>query len=385
MDDMKRMKRYERLWQPLYHVAKWYILKKFKIQAETMKLPGPALIICNHVSNWDPLLVGLCFPKDQVSFVASEHLFRRGFVSGLIRFIVCIIARPKASGSTQTVVTCLKYLRSGHSVGLFAEGDATWNGITQPVFSATGKLAKNSGAYLVTMRSKGLYLADPRWSPNLRWGDCSIGAVKIYSPEELREMTAEEVTDAINRDIHEDTWEEQRGEPVSYTSEAGLTTRLESGLFLCPMCHHIGRMKGKGDVFACSCGMQARMLPTGFLTDGSPFETIAEWDAYQFDVLLKGVYKKEKDCLFSDEGAVLSEIERDRHRNKVLDRGRLRCLEDRIVIGDTEFLYAMIDDMSMVQTDVLLFTHQHHYYETTLPKGCCLRKYLAVWKEKHTA
>jgi 1-acyl-sn-glycerol-3-phosphate acyltransferase len=45
---------------------------------------GPVIIASNHISNWDPILVGLgC--RREVHFMAKEELFRNPFLSALIR------------------------------------------------------------------------------------------------------------------------------------------------------------------------------------------------------------------------------------------------------------------------------------------------------------
>lgn len=378
---MKHPKRYRRFWHNVYPFASRLLHHKFDMSAETLNLPGPALIICNHVSNWDPLFVGFCFPQDQLSFVASEHLLRQGLVTKVLQSIVSIIARPKASGSTQTVITCMKELKAGNSVCLFAEGDATWNGVTQEVFPATGKMARATGAYLVTMRSERLYLADPRWAHNLRKAPFSIGPVHVYSPEELKAMEPSEITDAINHDIFYDIWEEQRREPVKISTKKR-ADRLESALFMCPGCHGISTLKGEDDRISCSCGFETRLNEYGFFEPAEPFATIAEWDTFQHEALKKGDFKHAGDSCFSDKSGKLIEIQNG-HRSLSRQRGVLTCYEDRISVGNKEFLFSDISDMSMVKTNRLLFSVGHEYYEIKVPKSTNVRKYLAVWRERH--
>ena len=57
----------------------------------------------------------------------------------------------------------MRRLRKGGSVAIFAEGNRSFNGLTGDILPATGKLARSSGASLVTFRFSGGYLSSPRW------------------------------------------------------------------------------------------------------------------------------------------------------------------------------------------------------------------------------
>ena len=122
------------------------------------------------MTTWDPLLLAMSFPDKPIRFVASEHIFRHGLVSRLLTWLVAPIPRKKAASGADTVMASLRALKAGDSVCIFAEGDASWDGLTHPVFPATGKLARMAGVPLVTYRLEGGYLSLPRWSKKLRRG-----------------------------------------------------------------------------------------------------------------------------------------------------------------------------------------------------------------------
>ena len=56
------------------------INKKFDMTHEDISVEGPILLIPNHVTSWDPVLVAMSLRNKQVYYVASEHLFRKGFI-----------------------------------------------------------------------------------------------------------------------------------------------------------------------------------------------------------------------------------------------------------------------------------------------------------------
>ncbi|MGI6532812.1 MAG: 1-acyl-sn-glycerol-3-phosphate acyltransferase [Bacillota bacterium] len=63
--------------------------------------------LANHVTNYDPLLVGLSFPQ-HMYFVASEHLFRIKVLSSILKFIVAPIVRVKAKTERHTALSILR-------------------------------------------------------------------------------------------------------------------------------------------------------------------------------------------------------------------------------------------------------------------------------------
>ena len=245
-------RRHQIIWKLLQMTAGLLVRMKFDLKHDDLRMEGPMLLISNHVTSWDPLIVAQSLRHKQVYYVASEHLFRKGFLTRILKWIVDPIPRSKGTASgTDTVKACLRHLKQGHSVCIFAEGEQSWDGRNNPVLTATGKLARSSGATLVTYRLEGAYLSLPRWTDTIRRGPILGHAVGIYTPEELKTMTPEEITGIINRDIREDAWERQLQEPHEYTGK-DLAVGLERVLYLCPGCRHVGTLKSEGDILSMS-------------------------------------------------------------------------------------------------------------------------------------
>ena len=147
---MDTYQRHRITWRVLYALVSPWLCPMFNLSHEDLHLDGPCVIVPNHTNAWDPLFVAMSLRDKQVYFVASEHLFRQGLISWILGKLVAPISRSKASSGTDTVKACLRHLKSGHSVCLFAEGEQCWDGRTTPIFPATGKLIKVSGASLVS-------------------------------------------------------------------------------------------------------------------------------------------------------------------------------------------------------------------------------------------
>ena len=352
---------------------------KFNLSGEKLQADGPFLLVSNHVTGRDPLLVGVCLGGRQAYFVASEHIFRLGLLTKVLHWLLAPIPRRKASTGMDTVKACLRHLHAGHSVCLFAEGEQCWDGRTGPIFPATGKLAKSSGAALVTFRLEGGYLSLPRWGKHICRGAVHGHPVGVYSPEELKKLSPQEINALIERDIAEDAWERQRQRPVRYRGKRR-AEGMERALYACPGCRRIGTLRTDRDRVFCPCGFERRYTEYGFFEPREPFETLADWDLWQRELLRARDFAHVGDLLFQDEGLELKRIQSD-HREELLALGTLRQFEDRLECADWRFPLLEIRSMAMVQTHLLLFSSGGNYYQLRSSTGVNLRKYLEIWKE----
>lgn len=376
---MEEYKRHLRIWRILWAVLRPWLRRKFNLSWEAPQADGPMLLIANHSCSWDPLLIAVALDGRHVYYVASEHIFRLGFVSRLLNWLAAPIPRRKGTVGLDTVKACLKHLRAGHSVCLFAEGEACWTGESGHVFSATGKLAKTAGVNLVTMRVEGAYLSLPRWAKNVRRGRVFVRPVHVYTPEELSAMSAKEINDAIDADIYENAWARQAEAPVAFRAK-NLAAGLERALYLCPQCGKIGTLHTSGDRISCDCGLSLRYTETGFFEPPQPFAHLSQWDARQEEKLLARDFPH-GEALFADSDVSLTRIG-EGHRNETLETGTLTQYEGFVTLGQHRFDLAEIRSPAMVQAHLLLFSYGDDYYQLRAEKGANLRKYLAIWKER---
>ena len=183
---MEHSKRHRIVWKLLRPFARLLLKCKFNYSSPVYAPKGPFIVLCNHVTDWDPIFVGAAF-KEQMYFVTSEHLLRLGFVSKLIMWLQAPIARQKGGSAAGAVKAMLRAMKEGHNIGLFPEGNRTWDGVTRDFPASTGKLVRSCGGTLVTFRLSGGYFASPRWAgASTRKGRMRGQVVGTYSPEELR-------------------------------------------------------------------------------------------------------------------------------------------------------------------------------------------------------
>ena len=389
-DPDRRHRRWDR-------VLKWlltgYFVRKFNFTFEEIRAEEPFILISNHESAYDPIFVDMGLDKKTAYYVASEHIFRKGFLSVLLKEILQPIPRRKAAGAVDTVKSCVKHLKAGHNVVLFAEGEQSWDGRSIPIYPSTGKLVRLSGVSLVTYRLEGAYLSAPRWARYLRRGRVHGHPVGVYSAETLRAMKPEAIDHMIERDISENVWERQKADPVRYTGKK-LAEGMETALYACPGCRKIGTLRTKENEIFCSCGFSASWTETGFFRPETPFENIAAWDDWQKELLRSGTFiragaadaepagtaSKKDDIWFSDPGITLTRLHPD-HTEERLGTGVLTQYRDRLVWETRVFPMDEISDMAQVRAHILLMSFRGEYFEFRSDQGANFRKYIEMKKD----
>lgn len=373
--------RHKKIFKLIYQLMKWPVCAVFGYTYEPDHLDEPTLVVSNHVTDVDFLFVAIGLQGSHTYFVASDHIFRLGWLSKAINWLVAPIARRKGTTAMDTAMTMMRKLRAGHSVCVFGEGESTWNGRSIPIYPATATLARVSGKPLKTFRIEGGHLSMPRWGKGIRRGKMYGHVVNTYTPERLKAMTPDEINEAINRDIYEDAWERQKKNPVRYRGRSRAEA-IETVLFICPKCKRIGTVRGKGHKVYCDCGFTTSVTEYGMFEPAQPFENIAQWDQWQMECLKNGGYAPEAKML--DEKMVLYRFSEDGQKEK-LGQGTLRLEQNVIWFEDRAFDLAQITNLALIQKKMIVLTYADHYYEIRAAKPLCLRKYLAAWHNYQNA
>jgi len=368
-------KRHLLLWKFLFYPCRVAMRLFFRYRGEVARVPeGPLFILANHTSRVDPVLVGCCF-KQQMYFVAGQNVQRMGFFSRFLQYCFAPIQRVKGATDGASALQILRTLRSGKNVCMFPEGNRTFTGTMLPIFPATPKLVKASGATLVTFRTQGGYLSEPRWSSHTRRGRMSGKVVGVYPPEKLKEMSVAEVMEILKRDLGSDAYEEQKKTPVAFRGKR-LAEKLETAIYLCPSCRKIDTLVSAGNRFSCSCGLTMTLDDFGFFHgEGLPFPHPGAWDAWQQNALLSYAHNKGESELFGDDGVSLCEVTRD-HSVRVAAQGRLRLFRDRLQMEDLVFPLHLLEGIALAERSEVFFTFEKKDYSIQAPYVLNGRKYV---------
>jgi 1-acyl-sn-glycerol-3-phosphate acyltransferase len=119
-------------------VARWGRLKVSGV--ETLPASGPLLVVGNHDSHWDPLMIGVAArSRRMIRALAKSTLWD---VRGLAPVLNGMGQIPivRGAGDAQALANAVEALRDGSCVGVFPEGTRS-KGRTMRARSGVGRLA----------------------------------------------------------------------------------------------------------------------------------------------------------------------------------------------------------------------------------------------------
>jgi 1-acyl-sn-glycerol-3-phosphate acyltransferase len=143
---------------------------------------GPALLIANHQSYLDPVLVGLA-ARRHLTYLARKTLFRHKVLRRVIETLNAVPIDQEGVGK-EGIKAVLEQLNKGRAVVVYPEGERTAHGGMNPLRPGIQLLIKRSQAPIVPVGIAGAYDALPRWRKSLHfaplfppWGKASIAVV----------------------------------------------------------------------------------------------------------------------------------------------------------------------------------------------------------------
>jgi acyl-[acyl-carrier-protein]-phospholipid O-acyltransferase/long-chain-fatty-acid--[acyl-carrier-protein] ligase len=122
--------------------------------ADVLKAPGPVLLLPNHTSWWDWLLIGVCLDKDWRFAVSREAAEVSWFHK---RIMINSRTFPVDMNSPYGVKHMAEYLQKGGRLVLFPEGRLSRTGSLMKLFDGTGFLIYKTHAKVITAYLRDAY------------------------------------------------------------------------------------------------------------------------------------------------------------------------------------------------------------------------------------
>jgi 1-acyl-sn-glycerol-3-phosphate acyltransferase len=145
----------------------WRALGKLEVNGlEHVPPSGAFLLLANHQSILDPIMIQAVCPRP-IHAMAKSTQFASPFMAWLMRRLLAFPVR-RYQIDPQAVRVVLRRLAAGEAVGIYVEGERSWDARLQQPRRGTIRVALHAGVPIVPCTIVGSYDVWPRWHRGLR-------------------------------------------------------------------------------------------------------------------------------------------------------------------------------------------------------------------------
>lgn len=151
-----------------YHAIRKLVLNAYRLISDLhvegvrhIPTSGPFILVANHQSVLDPVLIQAACPRP-LHTMAKSTQFSAPLVGAFMKRYHSFPVR-RYQIDPQAVRIALRRLAQGHGVGIYPEGERSWDGRLQPLRLGSIRLILKAGVPVVPCVIQGSYEAWPRW------------------------------------------------------------------------------------------------------------------------------------------------------------------------------------------------------------------------------
>lgn len=250
-----------------------------KVREELVKVKPPYIIVGNHHSLYDYVFAIRAFYPRRITFIVARKLY---LASKFHFFVRMARAIPKNlfQPDIQTIRQSFDILGNEGILALYPEGQIVINGISKDMPESCAKLIKKMKLPVFAIRTSGAYFCDSTWRKCLKHGIIDIDISMALTPEKIKEMSIEEIDDAIGKAIYVDNFAEQEKSGYLYKGR-NRAKGLENILYRCPSCGSEFELETHKNSITCkSCGCTAEYTESAHLSWNKSenfYPHIGEW------------------------------------------------------------------------------------------------------------
>ena len=243
----------------------------------------PCLVLMNHSSFIDlQIAADYLYPRPFSTVCTTDAFAGKAW---LMRQIGCIPTQKFVSDLSlvKDMSYALKELKT--TVVMYPEAGYSFDGTATTLPDTLGGLLKLLKVPVVTIITRGAFSREPLYNMlRHRKVDISADVTYLLSPDQIKEMSADELNAVINEAFSFDNFKWQQENNI-VINEDFRADGLQRVLFKCPHCLAEGQNVGKGVTLTCKeCGKTYELTELGALkaVDGeSAFTHIPDWYAWE--------------------------------------------------------------------------------------------------------
>ena len=177
------------------------------------------------------------------------------FPTNLLLPAMQVIPKKNFTPDAHALRQILRVIAAGGNICLMPEGMSSITGMAQPVIPGGAKLLKKLGVPVYYSKISGGYLTYTKHCLDQRKGRIEVVVDRMFSAEQLRELSVEEIEDTMNRLLAHDDYMWNQKAHVRFDGKGQMAKRLDTLLYLCPKCGALYDMECSGNTMRCRrCG-----------------------------------------------------------------------------------------------------------------------------------
>jgi 1-acyl-sn-glycerol-3-phosphate acyltransferase len=187
------------LWKTLQVPARIFTSLLFELRVhniENVPQTGGVLLVANHQSYLDPVLVAVRLRRP-VSYFAKSELFENPFLGWLIRSLHAFPVR-QGQGDLGAVREAIRRLEEGHILNLYPEGTRTLDGEIGPLQKGISLVLRKVNVPVVPVAIEGSFAAWSKGRKIFRSGQIDV----LYGkPMSFKGMKSDEILKTLSETL----------------------------------------------------------------------------------------------------------------------------------------------------------------------------------------
>ncbi len=171
---------------------------------------GRFLLVSNHIFDFDPLVLHLCFQKSQLAFITKRENCSMFLVGKLMHKTLCQpINRENDREALKTILKCIQILKEDKaSVAVFPEGYTSLDRKLHHFRSGVFKIAQKAGVPIVVCTVQNTYKTLSNLK-KLKTTPVKVHLLEVIPAEELKGLHTNEIAERIHKLMADDLGPDQ--------------------------------------------------------------------------------------------------------------------------------------------------------------------------------
>jgi 1-acyl-sn-glycerol-3-phosphate acyltransferase/DNA-directed RNA polymerase subunit RPC12/RpoP len=254
----------------------------------------PYFVIAGHTSWLDFYTVSIALYPRRINYLGAYNFFRDPVLKFVLGFMG-VIPKNQFTNDNQAILKTKNVIDRSGIIGIFPHGclsnEGRPGGFAAP---SIAKLIKTFKIPVVAVQINGGYLTRPRWTKRARRGHIDATVTCIFSGEELRSLSVDDVYHRLISAIDFDDYQWQRKNKVTFKG-SHLAEGAELVLYKCPKCKEEFTLRSEGNkLFCMRCGNEAILNDRLFFNPGTKdsivYDGFDNWYDFQQESLLSEIH-----------------------------------------------------------------------------------------------